>query len=118
MLALQLGQSKGVHVASQMGQVRPVAGLRRCLAKAPVQRDEKIVFPFQILQSIASCSCQIRIGAGSCVCVIDPCVACRRKLWLLPVLAKEDRQWLLAEALEAERQPLVFAPKMGTLQMV
>eukprot|EP00892_Ulva_mutabilis_P003760 jgi/Ulvmu1/1756/UM117_0033.1 len=37
----------------------------------------------------------------------------RYALWPLPLLAAEDREWLLAEALEAPSQPLVYALDRG-----
>ena len=44
--------------------------------------------------------------------------ACRRQLWLVPVLTAEDREWMLSEALGAELQPLVYDHKVTIAQMV
>lgn len=38
-----------------------------------------------------------------------PDLVCRWALWPLPILAREDREWLLAEALEGQSQPLVYS---------
>jgi hypothetical protein len=44
---------------------------------------------------------------------------CRRNWWMLPILSKEDKVWLLVESLEAEVQPLVYVPgKMSAMQLV
>jgi hypothetical protein len=43
---------------------------------------------------------------------------CRRNWWLLPLLSKDDKEWMLAESLEAEVQPLVYNHKLSGAQLV
>ena len=58
---------------------------------------------------------RVPIGSGPCL-TRQPC--CRRNWWLLPMLSKDDREWLLTETLDAEVQPLVYNTKMSAAHMV